>query len=86
VLSVSDTLTTGTNWPATADGLRKALMHGRNQIHPQTWKTNYQPYVAEALRNLSSQRPPIDGHGLLQRTLEALGRARPPAVRPAASR
>ena len=70
VLSKSDTMSTGTNWTEAAEGLRKALMNGRNEIQPQTWKTNYQPYIEEALRILASQRPPTDGHGLLQRTLE----------------
>jgi hypothetical protein len=45
-------------------------MNGRNEIQLQTWKTNYQPYVEEAVRILTSRNAPSDGHGLLQTTLD----------------
>jgi hypothetical protein len=69
VVAGSDTMTAGTDWPTAANGLKAALMNGRNEIQPQTWKTNYQPYIAEALRILAGRRAPTDGHGLLQATL-----------------
>ncbi len=70
LLASSDTMSKGTDWKAAADGLKGALMNGRNEIQLQTWRTNYQPYVEEALRILSSRNAPSDGHGLLQATLE----------------
>ena len=33
VTAGSDTMSTGTNWPAAAEGLKAALMNGRNEIH-----------------------------------------------------
>ena len=56
-------------WAAAADGLRTALMTGRNEILPATWKANYQPYIEEALRLLDSDKGITDGHGLLQAVL-----------------
>ena len=56
-------------WAAAADGLRTALITGRNEILPATWKANYQPYVEEALRLLDSDKGITDGHGLLQAVL-----------------
>jgi integrase len=70
VTAVSDTMKPALDWRMVANSLRASLMNGRNEIQPQTWKSNYQPYIEEALRALSSSNPPMDGHGLLQRTLE----------------
>ncbi len=70
VVEGSDTMRAGTSWKAAADGLKAELMNGRNEITAATWKCNYQPYVAEALRILGDRNPPQDGHDLLQRTLE----------------
>lgn len=66
----SDTMRTGTNWSAVEEGLKAALMDGRNEIKASTWRDNYQPYVQEALRLLSESNAPNDGHELLRRTLE----------------
>lgn len=65
----SNTMKKPVDWDAAAEGLRKALMTGRNEILPQTWKANYQPFVAEALRLLRSNRAILDGHDLLQSAL-----------------
>jgi hypothetical protein len=70
VAASSDTMAPGNDWAAAADSLKATLMNGRNEIQLQTWKTNYQPYVEEAVRILTSRNAPSDGHGLLQTTLD----------------
>jgi len=57
-LGVSDTMAPARSWPAIAESLRDALQTGRNEILDKTWHTNYEPYVQEALRLLSSSSPP----------------------------
>jgi integrase len=70
IVAGSDTMRTGTNWSAVEEGLKCALMDGRNEIKASTWRDNYQPYIQEALRLLAERNPPNDGHELLRRTLE----------------
>ena len=65
----STTMRRELNWSVVADGLRDALMTGRNQILATTWRDNYQHYIAEALRLIESGDA-IDGHSLLKLTLE----------------
>jgi integrase len=65
----SNTMRKAVDWPAAAAGLRTALMTGRNEILPATWKANYQPYIDEALRLLATDKGITDGHGLLQAVL-----------------
>jgi hypothetical protein len=69
-IGVSDTMAPARSWPAIAESLRDALQSGRNEILDKTWVTNYWPYIQEALRLLSSNRPPRDGHELLKQTLQ----------------
>ena len=57
------------SWAEIADDFREALMKGRNQIRPETWRDNYAPYVGEALRLLTSRSKPKNGYGLLKATL-----------------
>jgi len=66
----SDTMRPATDWEAVEDGLKQALLTGRNEIKPETWRDNYQPYIREALEVMKSSHAPTDGHGLLQQTLE----------------
>ncbi len=68
-LAQSDTMAPAADWTAIAASLRHALQSGRNEIREQTWRSNYAPYIEEALRQLSGPKPPTDGHELLQRTL-----------------
>jgi integrase len=68
-LGQSDTMAPATDWAAIAASLREALQNGRNEILEQTWRSNYAPYIEEALRQLSGPKPPLDGHELLRRTL-----------------
>lgn len=68
-LGQSDTMTPPANWEAIATSLRHALQIGRNEIREQTWRSNYAPYIEEALRQLTGHNPPADGHELLRRTL-----------------
>jgi integrase len=70
ILARSDTMAPAADWEAIAASLRNALQNGRNEIQEQTWRSNYAPYVEEALRQLSGPHPPIDGHELLRRSLE----------------
>jgi hypothetical protein len=69
-LGKSDTMAPAADWEAIASSLQRALQNGRNEIRDQTWKTNYAPFIEEALRQLAAPRPPIDGHELLRCTLE----------------
>jgi integrase len=69
-LGQSDTMAPATDWEAIAASLRHALQNGRNEIREQTWRSNYAPYIEEALRQLAAPKPPTDGHELLQRTLK----------------
>lgn len=68
-LASSTTMRKATDWSAAAKGLQKSLMESRNEIKPKTWATNYQPYINEALRVLTTNKSITDGHGLLQATL-----------------
>mgnify|MGYP001809556066 CR=1 FL=1 len=68
-LGQSDTMAPATDWEAIATSLRDALQNGRNEIREQTWKSNYAPYIEEAIRQLTGPNPPIDGHELLRRAL-----------------
>jgi len=70
ITAASDTMRSGTDWNAVAEGLKTALMEGRNEIKASTWRDNYQPYIQEALRVLSDRNAPNDGHEFLRRTLE----------------
>ena len=65
----SDTMRPATDWEAVEDGLKQALLTGRNEIKPETWRDNYSWYVKEAVRVLSESNP-SDGHELLRQTLE----------------
>lgn len=69
-LGASDTLKPERSWPAIAASLKDSLQSGRNEIQEQTWTTNYKPYIEEALRLLSSGKPPKDGHDLLKQALK----------------
>lgn len=68
-LGQSDTMAPAANWETIATSLRHALQNGRNEIREQTWRSNYAPYIEEALRQLTGPNPPADGHELLRRTL-----------------
>lgn len=57
------------DWSAVAESFRHSLMNGRNEILLQTWKDNYQPYINEAIRILSTNKSLSDGHGLLEAVL-----------------
>ena len=65
----SDTMAPVTDWRAIAKSLQHALQTGRNEIQEQTWRSNYAPYIEEALQQLAGANPTVDGHELLQRTL-----------------
>ena len=64
----STTMRQELDWQAVSDGLRDVLMNHRNEIRATTWRDNYQPYIAEALRLLDAGQA-IDGHSLLKGTL-----------------
>ncbi|MEO1003133.1 MAG: hypothetical protein AAFX65_08495 [Cyanobacteria bacterium J06638_7] len=68
-LGLSDTMAPVADWRAIAQSLKDALQNGRNEIQIQTWRTNYAPYIQEAVGLLEGPNPPADGHELLQRTL-----------------
>jgi hypothetical protein len=68
-LAKSDTMAPTADWTGIAASLRNALQNGRNEIREQTWRSNYAPYIEEALRLLAGPKPPTDGHDLLRRTL-----------------
>jgi integrase len=68
-LGLSDTMAPTSDWKAIANSLRDALQNGRNEILEQTWRSNYAPYIEEAVSLLTGPKPPADGHELLQRTL-----------------
>lgn len=57
------------DWSTVAESLRHSLINGRNEIRLQTWKDNYQPYIDEAVRLLSTNKSISDGHNLLQAVL-----------------
>lgn len=65
----STTMRRTLDWSAVADGLRDALMTGRNEILPTTWRDNYQHYITEALRLIEDGKA-TDGHSLLKLTLQ----------------
>jgi len=56
------------NWREIGDGLRMALMSGRNEILASTWRDNYQHYVDQAIKLIEAGKA-SDGHTLLQKTL-----------------
>jgi hypothetical protein len=64
----STTMKPALNWPEVSDGLRSALIQGRNEILPKTWVMNYKPFVDEALGLLAAGKA-SDGHALLKLTL-----------------
>ncbi|QPN55848.1 hypothetical protein I1E95_11885 [Synechococcus sp. CBW1107] len=68
-LGLSDTMAPTADWEAIANSLRDALQNGRNEILEQTWRSNYAPYIEEAVLLLTESKPPADGHELLRRTL-----------------
>jgi integrase len=68
--AMSTTMRKATDWPVVAESLRITLMQGRNEILPNTWKSNYQPYINEALHLLESNQAINDGHSLLQVSLQ----------------
>jgi hypothetical protein len=66
----SDTMAPATDWKVISVSLSNALENGRNEILEKTWKSNYDPYIEEALRQFGGPKPPTDGHELLQRSLK----------------
>jgi len=69
ILGLIDTMAPTADWEAITNSLRDALQNGRNEILEQTWKSNYAPYIDEAVRLLTGSKPPADGHELLLRSL-----------------
>ncbi|MFM7362744.1 MAG: site-specific integrase, partial [Cyanobium sp.] len=69
-MAKSDTMAPAADWEGIATSLHNALQNGRNEIREQTWRSNYAPYIEEALRQLSGPNRPTDGHELLRRSLE----------------
>jgi len=68
-LGQSDTMAPNSDWEGIATSLRNALQNSRNEILEQTWRSNYESYIQEALKLLTGAKPPTDGHELLRRTL-----------------
>ena len=64
----SSTMQPALNWQEIGDGLRMALMSGRNEILESTWRDNYQHYVNQAIKLIDAGKA-SDGHTLLQKTL-----------------
>ena len=53
-------------WADIAEAMREAKVENGRKIKPQTWKTNWQPILNQAVKLLSSKNAPADGYELLK--------------------
>ena len=57
-------------WAGIAAAMKESKIEFGKQIQPQTWKTNWEPILNEAVRVLGRRNKPADGYELLKAVLK----------------